>query len=402
MNARHHSRHELASFTENRYLNNLTENCMLKQLNNEHRIYIARATLSLGKWLTFLATALIINDRYGVEHIAFTMAIQAIPSILVAIGAKRLLPAKHAGTMLVILYCLLALNAAAIAVNTNLIHLYFFITVSSFLSACVEPIFLGLIPQWVSQDRTKAVYTRLSAIQSMLLAIAPIIGASVFTWMGESYLFLLDACAYGIALIALPLTHGLSVDFQKDHNQTKSVKELSPALKRTLLMWSAMSLFGATFNGIEFFIFSEQNFSPNQIGILLCAWGVGSAFAFRFELRSSFVVSVGIYVFALCLGAILPRFYVLLGAFFLASIFSASATGIIRTTVNDLAQDYSNTLTIWSKYTLVLSLCNVIAYCCTAFMIRHPMVYPAFLVPIVGAGFLLLIFAQGSKLQAKI
>lgn len=97
-----------------------------------YRLYLSSFISSLGSWLTFLAIAMSVKEKYGVEHVAWVFLAQTLPAIIFSRKLSELLDQKHHSSFYFWSHIVLAMNSLALCLNDSLqvIYLHLFIWIN--------------------------------------------------------------------------------------------------------------------------------------------------------------------------------------------------------------------------------------------------------------------------------
>lgn len=353
----------------------------------KYRLYTATLVNQFGNWLAFLAIALFVKENYGAERVVETFLIQSLPHLFLSQAFAQLVPLRLQAKTFVCLEVLLALSSCFLAFALNLSNIYVFLFVTSVIKALEGPLFQNLSAQWTSKDDHAEVFTRISAIRSSVLALAPALGGVIGSFLGLKFLLLIDAASFLIALAFLypwpasTLTKSVEAAEKKTllskvfNFSLFSLPETHTRLKRALGMWAAIGLLGAYLNAIEFPLMDALKLSRQQTGLLLSCWGAGNllAFVLAARLKKKMDLFYSLLLFSISL-LLLPlsqwNEYAIWLAFFAGAFSLAFVSGAARTEIQKAAEGNKNPLRIWAFANQATALSNLIFYGSMSFLLQ--------------------------------
>lgn len=336
-----------------------------------NRLYASNLVNALGSWLTFLAIALITQERYGSQYVALVFLAQTLPAIFLSRSLARLIPVGRQEQVYALSQILLALNSLVLVFNQNLYVIFAHLLIASVLRSISTPLFNALVGKWVHADRQREVFTRLGGLQTGMLALAPIFGAWLKVLTSAQILFLVDSITFliGIALMK-ELFARPSGECRWQFSWRDLFADIVPTprgipvtVSRSLRAWFTFLILGALLNAIEFPGFELHNLTEPQIGYVLAAWGAGSLFAFVIPMPSlSPTLSAALYVLALLAFVAGGHWVVLVVAFFPAGALSTYFSGALRAELQASVRPEDNPAILWGYANQVTQIINLIAY----------------------------------------
>jgi hypothetical protein len=341
-------------------------------MNLQKRLYTSAFVNSFGSWLTFLAVALLVKEKYGGQQVAWVFLVQTLPAIIFSRGLSNLIPEKYQEKVYYASQILLAANSFVLCFNQGLPVLYFHLVVGSFIKSVSNPLFNTLVGRWISNDKLKDVFTKIGSIQTSTLALAPIIGAWVKIVSSYELLFFLDAVSFVIA--ALVLNSVLLQTSGREKSESKILfkdffsgiaampKDIPSNLKMSLILWFGFLVLGAFLNALEFPGFERLHMSEASIGYALAAWGVGSLIAFIKKNSLSTSSLCILFVVSLILFFAAPSPAIAVISFAAAGWASAHFSGALRADIQSAVPEGYNALPVWAFANQVTQLINLVAY----------------------------------------
>lgn len=335
------------------------------------RLYSAYAVNAFGSWLTFLAIALITQEKYGAQYVAIIFLVQTLPSILFSRSAARMIPVGRQEQAFVVAQVILSLNCILLIIDQSLSTIFIHLFIGSFLRSISVPLLNSLIGKWVPREVQKGVFTRIGGLQSGTLAFAPMIGAWLKLMTSASVLFAVDALSF---LISLILMRELLAQPSGETNFriqwriliTELVpfpKDLVSETRHLLRLWFIFLVVGALLNAIEFPGFQIHRLSEGQISYALSAWGAGSLFAFIFPLRLSPTLSSGLLLAALTIFVWpLLGWIGVMGSFFLGGLATSYFSGGLRAQLQGSVNSEDRSISMWAYVNQITQFINLIAY----------------------------------------
>ncbi len=346
------------------------------------RIYISTFVNSFGSWLTFLAIALMTQEKYGTQHVAIVFLVQTLPAIILSRGLASLVPADAVKKVYWVTQVLLGLCSFLLILNQSLWAIYIFLFVTSVLKSLGNPLFNTLIGEWIKPEDQKEVFTRVGALQAGTLALAPAAGAWIKIASSASFLFIIDGISFLIGVIVL---------LELFRNSTKNIKSekfvftwktifagISPRpggipllIQKGLLVWFLYLAVGALINAIEFPAFQRAAMTEQLIGYAMAAWGLGNLFAFLVKSpvneKNLFVV----FCFALLCFSFVANAHVLIVSFLFAGALSSYLSGAIRANIQNSVPEGYHATPVWAYANQMTQIINLIAYSSVGFLLGY-------------------------------
>ncbi len=335
------------------------------------RFYFSAFVNSFGSWLTFLAIALVVKDRYGAEHVAFVFLAQTLPSIFFSRALSELVPESRQGQVYLALQILLAANSVVLCFSQNLFLIYLHLIFGAFLKALSAPLFNALVSRFTPREDLQIVFTRLGGLQAGTLAIAPAMGAWLKINASIEILFAVDALTFVLAAVALPeMLKKIAGASQTGVKKSVSVfnrflsapENVPPSTIAALKLWLVFLAIGALINAIEFPAFSRLAMTDQEIGFAMAAWGLGSVFSLIWPLQfDSFRLSL-VYLVALFAFVVAPGPWATIASFGAGGLFSSYLSGALRARLQLSVPKDFNPLPLWAYANQLTQLLNLIAY----------------------------------------
>lgn len=335
------------------------------------RLYTSSLINTLGSWLTFLAIALITQERYGTQYVALVFLVQTLPAIVLSRGFARIVPRQRQAQAYLVTQIILALNSLLLVFFQTLPVIFVHLLVASALRSLASSLFNSLLVDWVAPERQREVLTRLGGLQAGTLAFAPILGAWLKVMTSAHMLFLLDALTFvaGVALLnelfVRPTQEARWEFAWRDlfGEILPTPRGIPAAVVRVLAVWFGFLVVGALLNAIEFPGFEVHRLTEPQIGYALGAWGAGSLLAFLLPLPNlNPILSAALYVAGLLLFVVGGVWWVVIAAFFIAGAFSAYFSGTIRARLQASVKPEDNPAVLWAYANQVTQIINLVAY----------------------------------------
>lgn len=339
----------------------------------KERLYLSTFVNSFGSWLTFLAIALIVKDRYGGQQVAWVFLVQTLPAILFSRGLSELVPKQKQEKYYLNLQVALALNSLVLCFNQSLPVLYAHLFLAALLKAVSGPLFNTLVGKWFSVEKLRETFTRVGSIQTSTLALAPIAGAWIKIASSAEILFLVDALSFILsALLLLDILRSPSAAEEAEVRKL-SLKSLCgrvaslPAnipkeLWKNLLLWFGFLVIGALLNALEFSKFEHLHMTETMIGYALAAWGGGSLLAFMKKLDKSSALIFLIFILSLGLFLVTSLPWIAIMAFASAGWTSTLVSGVLRADIQASVPAGYNALPVWAFANQVTQVINLVAY----------------------------------------
>ena len=149
------------------------------------RIYISTFVNSFGSWLTFLAIALMTQEKYGTQHVAIVFLVQTLPAIILSRGLASLVPADAVKKVYWVTQVLLGLCSFLLILNQSLWAIYIFLFVTSVLKSLGNPLFNTLIGEWIKPEDQKEVIILRHYADLSFKEIADLTNCSINTAVGR-------------------------------------------------------------------------------------------------------------------------------------------------------------------------------------------------------------------------
>lgn len=337
------------------------------------KIYLSTFINSFGSWLTFLAVALVVKEKYGGQMVAWIFLVQTLPAVFFSRSLVRLIPEHLQERYFWVSQFILALNSLIICFSQNLILLYFHLFIGAFIKGASVPLFNTLVGRWVPNDKIDEVFTRIGSIQTATLALAPIAGAWIKVMTSVQLLFFIDAITFIISVVLLKEVLWVKNIKQNNESIGFKLKDLfgtivhlpegvPSVLWRALLLWFGFLLLGALINALEFVRFEDLKMNEKMIGYALTAWGVGSLLAFVKKNQPSLFFSFAIFFISLVFFLLTSSEIGAILAFISAGWSSSVVSGLLRGHIQKSVPNAYNALPVWAFANQVTQLINLVAY----------------------------------------
>lgn len=142
-----------------------------------------------------------VNERYGSNHVAYTLLIQSLPPLLLSKLVREWFSKTDPLKTYIVASVIAVVNVASLAFDLGLTHLYIYMVISSLISTVTTPLFFVLLGHWVNKSEFEEVHNRLSAINPIILTLAPPVGGVLATAIGNKALFIISAALYVISAV---------------------------------------------------------------------------------------------------------------------------------------------------------------------------------------------------------
>ncbi len=340
----------------------------------KRRVYFHRMISGLGDWMTLLATALWISERFGSDKVPYVFLLSSLPHLLFARVFARMLCRIPALTLYALGQLLLAFNVFSLTIGEpSLTRLLVYGGFAATISAATRPAWDSLLGEWFSGADRAEVFIRVGAITSSLLILAPVTGGALSQILGYQAVFMIDAASFllGLGVLAPQLRqcrHVIVSSRSVLPSESQKTEEWTmPAnLRNSIFAWYALLSIGVLINGTEYLAFKNFGYTPAQVGIVIGCWGVGGliAFATASQLQISRLardLPIGLGV-VLCVFLLVGRFEASCTAFIVAGFLNARCGGHLRAQIQMNIPDNLASLPVWSLINQRLSLINILGY----------------------------------------
>lgn len=388
-------------------------------MTDKLRIYMSSFVNSFGSWLTFLALALLIGEKYGTHQVAYTFLIQCLPTLLLSRSITRIFPPKYMYSSYVLMQIILAVNVSILIFDQSLTTIYAHLIFAAFVKSLSQPVFNTVVGLATPTQDQQIVQTRVGALQTSTLAFAPLVGGYLSLHLGFHFIFALDAASYliGAAFLLPKLTgyHAPAAEVTSEfklrtllNELVQPPKGLGVKMHLALGFWFGFLILGAAVNAIEFEQFQNLSLSKTQIGYFVALWGVGSLVAIFIPaqyLKSTFLdarftvagYSLSIGIFTNSTSALLASF-----AFLAAGFLSSIAAGKIRAHLQNSVPPGRNPLPIWIFANQVTQFINILFYLAMGIMIQFQFPQGAkYLITLICIAYIVLILLRSRDLSLE-
>ncbi len=349
--------------------------------NLKNRIYISTFVNSFGSWLTFLAIALITQEKYGARHVALVFLVQTLPAIILSRGLASLVPVRMVKKFYAWTQILLGLCSLVLILNQSLWAIYTFLFVTSILKSLANPLFNTAIGEWIKTEDQKEVFTRVGALQAGTLALAPALGAWIKIASSASSLFIIDGISFfiGVAVLFKLFKSSANTNEEKFIFDWKKIfagisprpGDIPTPVQKSLLVWFIFLAVGALINAIEFPAFERASMNEQFIGYAMTAWGFGNLFAFLIKNSLTDKVLFTFFSLAMLCFTFIANAYVLIFLFLIAGTLSSYLSGAIRANIQgSVPKDY-HVAPIWAYANQMTQIINLIAYSSVGFFLGY-------------------------------
>lgn len=337
------------------------------------KIYLSTFINSFGSWLTFLAIALLVKEKYGGQQVAWVFLVQTLPAILFSRSLAQLIPENQQERYYWGSQVLLALNCLVLCLVQSLPVLYIHLFIAAFLKSASTPLFNTLVGRWTPTNKVNEVFTKIGSIQTATLALAPIAGAWIKIISSSELLFFIDAISFIISTVLLKELLFVSATneikptstFQLKNAFSSIVKvptDIPASLWHALFLWFGFLMLGALINALEFARFDQLQMNETTIGYALGAWGLGSLIAFLKKIDISLFISNGIFLATLMFFLITPSTAGVIFIFVVAGWISSVFSGALRGQIQKSVPCGYDALPVWAFANQITQAINLVAY----------------------------------------
>lgn len=332
------------------------------------KLYSAVAINAIGNWLTFLAMALLVSEKWGAQNIPLVFLAQTLPGAILPGFVLPKISTQNRAQFYLFTQGLLALNSVWICFAQSIWTVYLFLFIGSLLRGLSLPIlnsFMGLI---VPKESRTHVYTKIGSIQMGALAIASLSGAWIKMTFSTELLFLLDAISFVLSALLLVRLLKLAPEQQakpKPHfkeNWIKKYKQFNPGLREVLISWFIVLGIGALLNAIEFSKFKQLLMSDQEIGAAMAAWGIGTLITFWRKSEGRYLQTFIFYTLALIVFGAAPSSAFVIISFVVAGLYNSYLSGQLRASIQNSIEEKQDGLEVWTFANQVTNIINVVAY----------------------------------------
>jgi MFS family permease len=336
------------------------------------KLYLSTFINSFGSWLTFLAIALLVKEKYGGQQVAWIFLVQTLPAILFSRSLAQLIPEHQQERFYWISQVLLAVNCLVLCFVQSLPILYVHLFIAAFLKSASNPLFNTLAGRWAPSEKVDEVFTKIGSIQTATLALAPIAGAWIKIVSSAEMLFFIDALSFIVSVVLLKEllfvkareVKNTAVFKLKDLFSTviKIPKGVPSSLWRGLLLWFGFLILGALVNALEFSKFEQLQMDERMIGYALGAWGLGSLIAFIKKWDVTLALSGAVFLGALAFFFMTPSVFGAIAVFIVGGWASSVFSGMLRGQVQKSVPSNFDALPVWAFANQITQVINLIAY----------------------------------------
>lgn len=340
---------------------------------NEIRVLLSFLINGFGSWMTFTALALMLNERFGSSHVAYSFLLQSIPSLLLVAPIIARIKSKWTYGIFHVSFLFSALTSLALIKANSIALVYFLTFLGSYVAGIRQPLFWSLATSWFQSSDRSQVNTRLASINGLTLCLAPPLGAWLSVKFGYAPLFVIDAITFIIA--SLLLISNKTQVHESIKTQAKSLTEgdLKTSTKHLIYLWYSFLIVGAFFNAIEFEGFNRAGLNKEGIGFVLGAWGLGSFLAFLVTTKVKISKKFLGFILVACYGSfpLLKSQVILLIVFLIGGWAFAQFTGELRSNLqSEEEKNNFRSVDFWSLVQKRLALINIIGYGSIGFLLE--------------------------------
>jgi hypothetical protein len=215
-------------------------------------------------------------------------------------------------------------------------------------------------------------------------AMAPVVGATLFSAVGSRVIFIVDAVSFFIAALLISLLRnpeGSHVQTERHFLPTYEQSSiLADAVKDRhlgfILVWYGLSLSSCVLNGVEFAVFELAALSERQIGFALGAWGCGGLLTLWVtSCRAVDQVSTSsILVALLTVSMIFTQFsglYLICMCMLLMGIGFSIISGRMRQAVERSLRNTSKSLLLWGHIQQRTAVISLFTYCVLGLLLSN-------------------------------
>lgn len=338
-------------------------------------LYVSRFFSGFAGWLTFLAIALLVKEKYGAHQVAWTFIIQSIPPVIFSQYLAKKIEESKMLRFYNYFQAITVIALVILSIYLNLTSIYMYLLVNSVALTVTNPLLITMATKSFSADEWKGIHIRLNSIQAATLAIAPVFGGWFSSMFGFQNLIYLILFCIGLSLLFINkslIRIETITNKNLENNQSGFLYNLlnlkinNNELRKYIAIWTLFLCCGALLNVIEFEIFSKFNFSRSDIGWVIGSWGIGNLLAFlssylRKQIVRDFWSVVGL---VLVLVSFLYMSHVVGSAilFLFAGYFNSQFSGFIRSKISESIPKDERSLDVWSAINQRMGIVNIIFY----------------------------------------
>lgn len=243
----------------------------------------------LGAMMSFAALMMFAQDR-GSQWTALCFLVLAVPPIVWAKPlAQRAARHNVAHGWLTLNIGLAALAALTAAVAPRIVYVVLIMAVIAILRAATSALLSSLVSVYVPETQRPETFTQLGSVSALTLIIGPLFSAFLYSPLGISGLYLLNAATYVIATGCViwatrrPETTTPNTN-TSPHNNYRSTATTWPVM----WLWGCLGITGILFDVAEFPLFDRvAPGNTTYFGIAMAAYGLGGGLAFVFAKQLS-------------------------------------------------------------------------------------------------------------------
>lgn len=255
----------------------------------QNRLYIATFLSGAGSWLTLIGTAMLVQERFGIDKVPYAFLLNGLPVILFGPRLSKLIPDNMRAKFFIYSQILLALNVASLVFSQSSIHVFTYIFIAATLNSVANPCLQSLISDHIDQANMAPALRKIGALDASSLVFAPALGGYIASHMGFGSLFVIDAATF---FIAATLLYAPDKKSTIDNAETVEKDSIAPRtflsdfsiffknqthLNKNTISWILLMALAALLNGIEFSIFRDHGLNKESIGWALTFWGLGNS-----------------------------------------------------------------------------------------------------------------------------
>ncbi len=335
---------------------------------NLNRILCAVTVSTFGNWLTFIAIALLIGERFGAAKVAYAFLVQGLPPLLFSHKVSQWTNRFHRGRLYAGLEILGALNVLSLLFSQSIIHIYIYLFIAATIRTITNPLFNSFVKDWIEPEHMTSAFRQVGAVSSFTLAAGPALGGTISAYFGYEMLFVTDAVLLVLAVsFVFPLLKGTSPASPQVATPTRFqvLPSFEPNLNQVIWIWFALILVGAWLNGIEFPVLFAAGFDKVQIGTVLSSWGLGSL-ASIVVTRRGIQLSAPVLIATMTLGlagfVVSRDLIVTCLSFVIGGCAYVLFSGALKARIQNEISENEDSVKVWSYVNQGVNLINVLTY----------------------------------------
>jgi hypothetical protein len=292
-----------------------------------------------------------------------------------------------------------ALNVLILSFEESVFGIMVFSLVSSTAGSFTNTLITSFTSDKFNSDQIRSIFRKQIAINSGIFAFAPAAGGYLAAKFGVTMLYMMDFFSFLAAGALIMYCHRTAQKIESKLVRSESIENSAGSKYfNYIYIFSPLLVFVSLSSALDALEFPVMGLylDPKGVGMVLSAWGIGSAIIFfapnAWTRRISTKVLALIFVLGVTIFAALPSIEGMIVGFLLAGMSQVVINANLRSEIRDQITGSSSQL-IWAKLNQYISFVNMLWFLVFAISLKYVDTMTAkWVLPVFGVLFVLVLF----------